>query len=74
MLFTVSTRIWGSPFTGQLQIHLTQGSTVNQGLVEVYCNERWGTVCDNHFGQNNADTVCRQLGYASAYRYDHFSL
>ena len=72
MLFTVSTRIWDSPFTGQ--IRLTQGSTVNQGLVEVYCNERWGTICDNRFGQNDADTVCRQLGYASAYRYDHLSL
>ena len=69
MLVTVPTRIWDSPYYGQ--IRLTLGSSVNQGLVEVFCAGRWGTICDDHFGQNDADTVCRQLGYASAYRYDH---
>ena len=70
--FTVSTRIWSNPYSGQ--IRLTRGSTVNQGLVEVFCNGQWGTVCDDLFGQNDANTICRQLGYYSAFDYDHLSM
>ena len=67
-----STRIWDDPYAAQ--VRLTRGDTVNQGLVEVYCNGQWGTVCDDFFGQNDADTICRQLGYHSAYRFDHLSM
>ena len=67
---TVSRRIWINPYF--TQIRLSGGATVNQGLVDVYCNGRWGTLCDS--GKNNADTVCRQLGYESAYRYNHLSM
>ena len=71
MIHTDSTRIWDNPYT--LQVRLTGGATVNQGLVEVYCSGQWGTVCNDGFVQNEADTICRQLGYYSAYRYDHLS-
>ena len=36
-----SNRIWDNPYAGQ--VRLTGGSTVNKGLVEVYCNGRWVT-------------------------------
>ena len=68
----VSTRIWDSPYSGQ--IRLTRGDIVNRGLLEVYCNGQWGTVCDDFFGQNDADTVCRQLGYERAFGYDHLRM
>ena len=70
-LLSVSTRIWNSPFAGQ--IRLSRGEYTNEGLVEVYCNGRWGTVCDDRFGFTEANTVCRQLGYSTAARYDHLS-
>ena len=68
----VSTRIWSSPYSGQ--IRLTDGGSVNKGLVEVYCRGQWGTVCDDSFGPNDANTVCRQLGYDRAFAFDHLSM
>ena len=56
-----STRIWDNPYSGQ--VRLTGGNTVNEGLVEVYCNGQWGTVCGFYYRSYDADTICRQLGY-----------
>ena len=36
------------------------------GRLEVYLNGKWGTVCNDGFSQNEADTACRQLGFSSA--------
>ena len=68
----VSTRIWSSPYDGQIRL---QGARyTNQGLVEVYCNGQWGTICDDGFGSSDANTVCRQQGYTGAEAYDSLSL
>ena len=66
------TRIWSTPYDGQ--IRLQDSLYTNQGLVEVYCNGQWGTVCDHSFDQIDANTVCRQLGYTGAARYDSLTL
>lgn len=66
--FIDTTRIWSSPYTGQLR--LSGGNYTNEGLIEVYCNGAWGTVCDNTFSATAARIVCQQLGYNSYYRYN----
>ena len=60
-MFADNTRIWDKPYVGQLR--LTGGPVVTRGLLEIYCNGIWGTVCKTGFGSNEALTACTQLGY-----------
>ncbi|XP_019859785.1 PREDICTED: neurotrypsin-like [Amphimedon queenslandica] len=61
------TRIWNSnPYAGM--VRLQGGNYSNEGLVEVYCNGQWGTICSTGFGTSDANTICRQLGYDSGLR------
>ena len=63
--------LWGNPY--QNQIRLSHGKYTSQGLVEVYCNGQWGTVCDDKFDLTDANIVCRQLGYTRAAYYDNLT-
>ncbi|XP_069137580.1 scavenger receptor cysteine-rich type 1 protein M130-like [Argopecten irradians] len=44
-----------------LPIRLSRGEYI--GRLEVFHNGRWGTVCDDYFGTDDAIVVCRSLGY-----------
>lgn len=39
------------------------GDNRYEGRVEVCINEKWGTVCDRGWRNNDARVACRQLGY-----------
>ena len=68
-----SSRLSDIPY--ELKVRLVGGSYPSQGRVEVYCNGQWGTICSSSgFGATEAATVCRQLGYTSASRYNHLLL
>nr|ACT53266.1 scavenger receptor cysteine-rich protein [Azumapecten farreri] len=49
-----------------LTVRLVNGKTQNEGRVEVYYHNQWGTVCDDYFGKEEAKTVCRMLGLPTA--------
>ena len=56
------------PYPGNIRLTgFTQYS--GSGRIEVYCNDEWGLVCNDGFTKNDADTVCRQLGYTEAMSY-----
>ena len=42
---------------------LVGGDADTYGEVEVYYQGEWGTVCDDYFGQEEADFICRTLGF-----------
>ena len=53
-------------------VRLVGGSNSTSGRVEVCANNRWGTVCDDYWDNNNAKVVCRMLHYPSFGKYIYF--
>lgn len=44
-------------------VRLADGNGNYSGRVEVCFNNIWGTVCDNGWGVDEAEVVCKQLGF-----------
>ena len=44
-------------------LRLSEGDSANEGRVEVCYGGIWGTVCDDHWGREEARVVCQELGY-----------
>ena len=53
-----------------LDLRLEGGPAANIGRLEVYHMRRWGTVCDDRFGDDEARVACRQLGYEDGHVYN----
>ena len=45
-------------------IRLAGGSNDLQGRVEIMYQGIWGTICDDGWDDNDANVVCRELGYS----------
>ena len=44
-------------------MRLVGGSSYNEGVVEVYYNGRWGSVCYYGWDEHDTNIVCKQLGF-----------
>ncbi len=51
-------------------LRLTGSNTEQGGRLEIFLQNRWGTVCSFLFDQVDADVACRQLGFRSADNYN----
>jgi len=47
-----------------VKVRLRDGMTSNQGRVELYLNGTWGTICDDYWGIEEANVICRMLNYS----------
>ena len=45
----------------QHPVRLVGGANQYEGRVEIYYNNEWGTVCDDHWTASEAGIVCRSL-------------
>ena len=48
-------------------IYKTWRNTTRDGRVEILSNEQWGTICDVGFDKQDADVICKQLGFPGSY-------
>uniref|UniRef100_A0A8D0HJC5 Soluble scavenger receptor cysteine-rich domain-containing protein SSC5D n=1 Tax=Sphenodon punctatus TaxID=8508 RepID=A0A8D0HJC5_SPHPU len=51
----------GSALLNVAQVRLVNGSSACDGRIEVFHSKQWGTVCDDGWGLEEAQVVCREL-------------
>lgn len=44
-------------------MRLVNGSVINEGLVEICFNGRWGGICHNGWDVVDTNVLCNQLGF-----------
>ena len=46
-------------------VRLSDGTSKDEGRVELCYNAEWGTFCDLNWDRRDAQVICRELGYSS---------
>lgn len=59
-------------FFADLKVRLSGSNSSHEGRVEVYYDNKWGTVCDDHWGLREATIVCKMLNFSGAFHVGYF--
>ena len=54
-------------------VRIVDGSASSEGRVEVFHSGLWGTICHERWTVDDANVVCRQLGYTRALAFPDYS-
>ena len=67
LLFVLFPKVQSSSYSNCTDgdIRLVDGSTNYEGRVEICINKAWGTITYFYGSNNEAQTVCNQLGYSA---------
>ena len=55
-------------FVCTANIRLVDGTSANEGRIEVFSEGDWGTVCDDFWDIDDAMVACRQLDFPGGIR------
>ena len=58
-LFSSAAAVPDNPYP----VQLVDGASPNEGRLQIYYNNEWGTVCDDHWTISEATVVCHSLGF-----------
>ena len=61
--FDIATQFNDFDNFGVYLIRLDNGSKPWEGIVEIFYNNTWGTICDDGYSSSNGPVLCKQLGY-----------
>lgn len=50
-----------------INIRLVDGTSYNEGKVEIFHAGEWGTICESQFSESEGQVVCRMLGLDTEY-------
>ena len=64
-IIIILTYLFLAPCAFDGEIRLAGGNILYEGRLEICMSNRWGTVCDDAFSENDAAVVCRELGYST---------
>ncbi|XP_067665055.1 uncharacterized protein [Haliotis asinina] len=48
-------------------LRLSRGNQISMGVVEVYYNKNWGSVCSNGWSDTDVSVACKELGYQKGF-------
>lgn len=55
-----------------LRLHGKQYSpSTIQGILQIYYNGKWGTICNQNWGMTETTIACKYLGYKNAVAFKH---
>lgn len=68
----ISVHCFAGPPPEDIQFQPGTWGSATAGIVRVFHNNQWGTVCHDNFDMNAANVTCRQLGFVKALGYWSF--